>query len=78
MKIVEFNYLNHRGELKRRRVLPLSLDFQKNPGYGYQPGWFLTGWCQDKKATRSFALSRIQLNTPDSLIPDFLRLKLED
>lgn len=82
MREVRFKYLNHRGEVRERRVLPISLDFQKNPGYSYQPGWFLT--CHDLdengkvRGVRSFALTHILLNDPDSLIPDFFRLKLED
>lgn len=58
--IATFNYKNHRGEIALRTVEVQSLDFLYNPGFGYQPGWFLSGICQDKGERRSFALSHIQ------------------
>lgn len=59
--LVTFKYKNHRGEETVRNVDVKSIDFVLNPGYGYQPGWFLSGICQDKQANRSFALSHIVL-----------------
>lgn len=58
--IVTFNYKNWRGEVTVRHVKVESLDFYMSPGFGYQPGWFLSGICQDKKERRSFALTHIQ------------------
>jgi len=52
-------YLNHRGECELRDVTPMSLDFFTRPEYGYQPGWFISGMDNNRKAVRSFALSRI-------------------
>ena len=63
-KPITFTYLNHRGEFSRRTVLVDSLEFQNNPGLGYQSGWFLSGICQDREARRSFALSRIVFDKP--------------
>lgn len=59
--IIKFKYLNHRGEVAERRVAVKGLEFCYNPNYGYQPGWFLRGFCMDKQADRSFALNRIEL-----------------
>lgn len=61
LPVIIFNYLNHRGELKERKVAVKGIEFLYNPGYGYQPGWFLRGYCFDKKADRSFALNRVDL-----------------
>jgi len=57
---VKFWYLNHNGKRAQRTVLVDSLEFLVAPGFGYQPGWFLSGWDCDKKARRSFALSRVE------------------
>ena len=56
---VKFKYLNHRGEVRERTVTPDSIEFVRDPGFDYQPGWFLSGYDHDKRARRSFALSRI-------------------
>jgi predicted DNA-binding transcriptional regulator YafY len=61
-RIVYFDYRNHRGEIRNRKVCVDSIEFLPNPGYGYQPGWFLSGYDYDKQARRSFALSGIKLN----------------
>lgn len=58
---ITFNYLNHRGETEERTIDVAAVEFQRNPGYGYQPGWFISGFCHDRKARRSFALNRIIL-----------------
>lgn len=58
--MITFYYKNHRGEVAERRVEVDSLEFVTNPGFGYQPGWFLSGHDLDKDARRSFALSHIQ------------------
>jgi predicted DNA-binding transcriptional regulator YafY len=58
---IKFKYLNHRGAVAERTVDVIGLEFNYNPNYGYQPGWFLRGFCHDKKAERSFALNRIEL-----------------
>jgi predicted DNA-binding transcriptional regulator YafY len=66
--IIKFNYLNHRGEVSERKVGVIGVEFNYNPNYGYQPGWFLRGFDLDKQAERSFALNRVQLpETPEVL-----------
>lgn len=58
-QVLRFSYTNHRGETAIRRITPKMLEFQREPGYGYEPGWFLTGFDLDKHAMRSFSLSNI-------------------
>lgn len=76
MAIATFKYLNHRGVVAARRVEMYSIDFQKNPGFGYQPGWFLTGMCLDKNEIRSFALTHIILRGDNIAPPDLFRIQL--
>lgn len=61
MATVTFDYLNHRGVTSKRTIDVDAVEFLTRPGFNYQPGWFISGLCHDKKARRSFALSRIQL-----------------
>lgn len=68
MITVSFAYNNHRGVTEARTIDVYSLDFLTKPGFGYQPGWFLTGRCHARNATRSFALSHIVL-TPEESAP---------
>lgn len=63
--LVTFTYKNHRAEISERTIEVQSLDWEINPPYGYQPGWFLRGICQNRKASRSFALTHIVLNSGD-------------
>ena len=66
---VNFQYKNHRGEIAEREVEFIGLIYVRNPGYGYQPGWFLHGICQKKQEVRSFALTHIILpDTPFYLL----------
>lgn len=58
---ITFTYLNHRGETEERKVEVDSVEFHRNPGYGYQPGWFISGFDLERVARRSFALSRVIL-----------------
>lgn len=64
MQAISFRYKNHRGEITKRLVEPDSLEFltAPDPKYGYQPGWFLSGFDMNKKARRSFALTNIILD----------------
>lgn len=66
MTQVTFNYKNHRGEIRERNVRFIAIMFNRTPGYGYQPGWFLHGECLDKNEIRSFALC-------DIILPDGVR-----
>lgn len=56
---ITFNYKNHRGEIRQRTIAFSDLRFIRDPGYGYQPGWFLYGKCLEKQEIRSFALCNI-------------------
>lgn len=58
---VHFKYKNHNGKIAERTVIVESLEYIIDPGFGYPPGWFLSGYCYDKKARRSFALGNIIL-----------------
>ncbi|MER9436662.1 WYL domain-containing protein [Mesorhizobium sp. M0618] len=65
MKIT-FIYLNHRGESSDRTIEVDSVEFHRNPAFGYQPGWFISGWDDSRAARRSFALSRIFIPEDDA------------
>lgn len=77
MITVSFAYNNHRGVSEARTVDVWSIDFRRNPGFGYQPGWFITGHCHDRKAIRSFALSHIVLPPDTDLYLPIDRLSIE-
>lgn len=57
--VITFEYLNHAGKKQRRKITVDAVEFIGKVNYGYQPGWFISGFCHDKQARRSFALSRI-------------------
>lgn len=59
---IAFEYLNHNGKRSDRDVDIDSLEYHRNPGFGYQPGWFVSGWDYDKANRRSFALDRITIS----------------
>lgn len=59
--VASFLYKNHRGEIAGRTVTVHGLDYMVAPSFGYDPGWFLTGYCHDRKALRSFALNNMIL-----------------
>lgn len=76
-KTVTFTYLNHRGSKEERTVDVEKLDYQNSPGFGYQAGWFVSGFCHKKQAYRSFALDRIILSE-DSPPRHFTLINLKD
>lgn len=61
---VGFFYTNHRGMSNMRRVRTIAIEHLSEPGFGYEPGWFLRAFDLDKNAERSFELARIP---PDSI-----------
>jgi hypothetical protein len=63
---IQFQYLNHNGKLSERDVEVEQIEFHYLPSFGYQPGWFISGFDYDKAARRSFALNRIVLDTHPS------------
>lgn len=70
---ISFFYKNHRGEVSERFVFLDSLEWVNNPGYDYQPGWFLSGIDKDRGARRSFALTHIVL-PPEQDVRKFFKL----
>lgn len=58
-QVVKFTYKNHRGEVAERTVTVDSIQYLTDPGYGYPPGWFVSGMCHDRQARRSFAFANI-------------------
>ena len=74
MPIVEFEYTNHKGNTSIRRVDIQWLTYQKKPGFGYKPGWFIDGVDIDKKLYRSFALSNINFRAEDD--SEYFAIKL--
>jgi hypothetical protein len=54
-----FKYKNHRGEVADRRVRVETIGWIEEPGFGYEPGWFISGHCLDKGDRRSFAFVNI-------------------
>lgn len=70
-----FAYKNHRGEVNNRTVDVDSIEFittvHADDDYGYQPGWFLSGWDHTKQARRSFALCNIILDDLIRIGKDF-------
>lgn len=71
---VSFTYKNHRGEVARRTVLVDAIEYLREPGYGYEPGWFIAGFDVDKQARRSFSFANIVLPETSTGWP--LRLQL--
>lgn len=69
---IQFTYRNHRGNERLRTIDVDSVEFIRNPGFNYQPGWFVSGYDCDKEARRSFALTHIVL--PDSETVRFYKL----
>lgn len=60
--IVEFDYLNHRGEMNHYRVEVDSIEYLADPPKDYypQPGWFLSGTVAGK-GRRTFDMNHIIL-----------------
>lgn len=65
MTTIRFTYTNHHGKVAERTVDVDSLEYYNSPGFGYEPGWFISGFCHDKQARRSFALEHISINGKD-------------
>lgn len=56
---MKFEYTNYKGETEERDVDVTSIDYISNPGFGYEPGWFLTGRDRERNgAVRSFRLDQ--------------------
>jgi hypothetical protein len=62
MSCLTFAYKNHRGVVATRQVRDAILMYDREPAYGYQPGWFIDAYCIDRYARRRFALANIQIH----------------
>lgn len=51
-----FEYTNHRGDVGNRTVMVDRIVWMDDPGYGYEPGWFVIGVDLDRKEQRQFRL----------------------
>lgn len=56
---VEICYVNHRGELSVRRIMPKAIRFGIEPPWHTEPQWLLDAFDVDKKAERTFAMKDI-------------------
>lgn len=56
--IVQFEYVNHRGEQGTRTIRPIRLYFGSTC-YHPAPQWLLEAFCLDRQATRDFAMAGI-------------------
>jgi hypothetical protein len=57
---VHFDYVNHRGEDRRRTVIVTGISFGVAPGYYEEPTFTLDGFCQGHKKRRSFDISKLR------------------
>jgi hypothetical protein len=57
--IVRFLYLNHRGEMRSRRVEVASWEYGTHPPYHPEPCLLLKGICLDSNEPRAFAIASI-------------------
>ena len=62
--MIEFKYKTHRGTIEQRTLVgPFQIALLFNPGFGYQPGWFISGSCPERgNDQRSFALTQIVID----------------
>lgn len=62
--VVRFKYLNYRGEVGMRRVIPQAIRFEETV---WHPGvqWILDAYDLDQSAVRSFAMKDISQWTPE-------------
>jgi len=59
--VVEFDYVNHRGESGRRQVQSSLLRFGVLHPYHAEPQWLLEAFDTDREKHRTFAVSEITL-----------------
>lgn len=55
-KVVEFDYKNWKGEVSRRKVVPIQMFYGKTPHHS-EPEWLVRSWDLDKNEYRTFAFS---------------------
>ena len=62
MNHLTFQYKNHRGVVATRQVRDAILMYDREPAYGYQPGWFIDAYCLSRHARRRFALASVEIH----------------
>jgi predicted DNA-binding transcriptional regulator YafY len=58
-RTVTFIYKNHRGEVGKRNVQPISMRYQATQWHP-EPQWLLEAYDNEKEAVRLFAMSDIK------------------
>lgn len=53
---IEVNYKNHRGEIRKRLIIPKTIHFGVTKHHP-KPQWLLLCWDLEKKAMRDYALA---------------------
>jgi predicted DNA-binding transcriptional regulator YafY len=72
MELLKFWYINSRGDLEQREVVPQQWFFGIRKPYYTEPQWLLSGYDIKRQAFRTFALCKMQgtLFTERSLLND--------
>lgn len=63
-QILEFGYVNYKGEYSVRRVIPWHVWFGATE-YHTEPQWFLRAWDEAKDDYRDFAMNDMCLSRPN-------------
>lgn len=58
-QVVTITYLNYRGNVTKRRVLPFKFHFGTNEWYK-EPQWLMLAFDFEKQAMREFALKNVR------------------
>lgn len=64
--ISTFLYTNYKGETEVRKVIADRVVWMDDPGFGYEPGWFLLGWCLSARAMRQFRFDPERMRPNDT------------
>lgn len=56
--IVTIDYTNYKGERRKRRIMPMDIEFRVTPHHT-TPQWILHAWDIEKDARRSYAMKDI-------------------
>ncbi len=68
-KQITITYLNHRGAITERNIIPVELWYGVNEWHDYEQ-WFMKAYDTDKQDTRDFALANLKSVANPSLIND--------
>jgi predicted DNA-binding transcriptional regulator YafY len=64
--VVTFEYTNHRGQTRQRKVIPVSIRFGSAEWHP-DPQWLLEAFDLDKQSMRTFALLGISSWNPSEV-----------